>query len=468
MLELKERSVVQTKDNQVKIWDILVLLETYNPLPEEALADRNAAMIHVVEMATEMYGSLSNIARLRYDFWKQLLPQRIAEQQFEYTTKVTKTYKWELTINAQGLYYKDISGDYTSLQGKVSEQLFSDFWFYGPLLPIPDLHLRKQLIATIRNAFVQAGSPASYKHFDLFEYPTQSISPLTWDDGDHNVNDFVILRDYGIEYGRTNWHDGLVFLGYLSFEHFLTVPSSGGSYITPEIRAEIEEFLAIKPHIESYYDPATRFDNAESKRLFMENGGQVHYIHLDGFGDVYDATFIEEAIWRTELIEQYKSRLTEEDNEPTLKHIARSLELNGVNNVDEILFEAVKMASPKGKQVLAKILVEQYNADLGAQSLLSLLQYETETDYWRNYVFNSFFNLRNNTTVQNFLIQKLRGDNEIHFNKSVDVLRAWSYRGDETLADKDLLNALNWNDATTNNKKFQEILEKIIKIIQQK
>ena len=106
---------------------------------------------------------------MRYDFWKQFNPDRIVEQKFQYTTKVTNTYQWELTIDSKGLHYKDISGDYTSQLGALTDQLFSDFWFYGPLLPIPDLSLRKLLVATIRNAFIQAGSPASYKHFELFK-----------------------------------------------------------------------------------------------------------------------------------------------------------------------------------------------------------------------------------------------------------------------------------------------------------
>ena len=465
MLEFKENTLHQTTGSFHKIWTIPELLETHDPLPGEPLAERNAAMQQVIWMAEEMFSDLSEAARLRYDFWKLLMPRRISEQRFEYTTKITNTYHWELTINELGLFYKDISGEYDGRAGRVSEQLFSDFWFYGPLLPIPDLQVRKQLVAAIRNAFVQAGSPASYKHFDLFEYPQQPVSPMHWTFGDYKASDDIIVRDYGIELSSSNWRDGLAWLGFLSFEHFLTVPPPAGSIITPEIRAGIEKFLTRKATPQRTEDQTAQDDNAVSKRLFMDNGGQVHYIYLDGDGAKYSASPNEEAAWRAELIEQYTRRLSEEDNEPTLVHIARGLELNGVKNVGDLLFQATKKASPKVKQTLAKLLVDKTDPERGAEVLISLLEYEAETDYWRNYVFNSFFRMRNNQTVQNFLIECLRGEDEMRFKKSVDVLMMWGIYGDNTLTNKDLLGALNWNDATANDPNFRTALEKITNII---
>jgi hypothetical protein len=466
MLKSTESTIIQTIDNQIKIWEIPELLETFNPLSGEPLTDRNAAMKQAVLMASAIHSDLSETALLRYDFWNQLQTDRISVQKFEYTTKVTDTYLWELIIDSSGLHYKDISGDYNSIKGTVTEQLFSDFWFYGPLLPIPDLSVRKQLVANIRNAFIQAGSPASYKHFELFDYPNFTISTPHWVTGDYDSNEFVTVRNYGIEYGRTTWYDGLVYLCYLSFENFLTVPAREGSVISPEIREEIEKLLSKKASRKMIEDQLKPDDNAESKRLFMESGGQPHYIHLDGFGDVYKATYSEEAAWRSELIDNFTRRLSEEDNESILTYIAKCLELNGVKNVSELISNAAEKASPKTKQALAKILVDHFDAERGAMLLISLLGYESETDYWRNYVFYSFFNLRHNHTVQNFIIQKLKGDNEIHFKKSVDVLIAWSYRGDVALSDKKLLTALNWNDAKTGQPEFKEAIQKIIKIIQ--
>ncbi len=221
MLQFNDNSILQTGEGFEKNWSIPELLESYDPLPGEPLADRNNAMVQMRYAAEDMYSELSAAARLRYDFWKNLLPQRIPEERFKYTTKVTDTYHWELLLNPEGLYFKDVSGEYGPA-GTVYPQFFSDYWFYGPLMPLPDLDTRKWVISHIRNAFMQAGGPASYAHFKLIEYPAPQISPQVWEDGDHVVSDFVTLRDYGVEYGRQNWHDGLVYLNFLSFEQFLT------------------------------------------------------------------------------------------------------------------------------------------------------------------------------------------------------------------------------------------------------
>lgn len=468
MFYFTESAIVQTRGSQTQTWPFPALFETHDPLPDEPLALRNTAMLQVVEMVTEQYADLSEVALLRYDFWKQLQPSRITEQRFEYTTKVTNSYQWELTINESGLFYKDISGEYNPQPGTVTEQLFSDFWFYGPKMPIPDLPIRKQLIATIRNAFLQAGSPASYKHFDLFEYPVQVGSHLNWSEGNYNRSDFVTVCAHGIEIGYSTWRDLMPYTWFMSFEHFLNVPSREGTAITPEIRAAIEAHLAQKPAQRKVEEHTTPADNAESKRLFMANGGNILYIHKDGFGDVYRATQVEEAAWRAELIENYSNRLKVEDNETVLAGLAQTLQYNKVENVGDLLFEAAKTAAPKAKQALAKILAEKFDPEKGAEALISLLEWEAETDYWRNYVFNSFFRMRDNRTVQNFIIQNLQGDNEIWFKKSVDVLCMWGIYGDKDLTDREMLLSLKWDDATANTPYFREILERVIKIILKK
>jgi len=104
------------------------------------------------------------------------------------------------------------------------------------------------------------------------------------------------------------------------------------------------------------------------------------------------------------------------------------------------------------------LLLAQPESQEGAEILIALLEYEAETDYWRNFVFNFCFKLRENRTVQQFIIQKLQSDNEIHFKKAVDVLHVWGIEG---------ANALNWNDATANDPNFRAALEKITHIILQ-
>lgn len=332
MLQFNGNTIQQHTPGFEKNWSIPALFETYDPLPGEALSTRNDAMRRGVEMAMDVYSDLSETARLRYDFWKQIRPERIEKEEFKYSIKITDTYQWILTINAEGLFYKDLSGQFSPKPGTVYEQLFSDFWFYGPLMPLPDLYTRKWIVAKIRNVFIQAGSLASYQHFRCFEYPDFPVSPLQWTDGDEKVSDFVTVRDFGIEWGRTNWHDGLVYLNFLSFEHFLNVPLPEYVPITPEMHSKINTLIqkaqkasekaatersaegepsaSLTYSGEHYSEKSTLTqtqDNAESKQLFMDSGGQTHYIYLDGNGDRYSATPAEEAKWREELLRKQNS-----------------------------------------------------------------------------------------------------------------------------------------------------------------
>ncbi len=393
MIKLTQNGLLQTLPGFEKKWTLAELLETCDPLAGEPLAARNEAMQKILPVAEELYGELSEAARLRYDFWKQLRPRRIEERKFEYTVKISGTYRWELTLNHEGLFYKDLTPLYGQQPGQVHEQLFSDFWFCGPLMPIPGLATRKWLVAHIRDAFLQSGSPAGYAHFKLFEYP-HFVNMPQWEDGDYRAMGYVYLRPYGIEHGRSNWHDGLVYCGFISFERLLADPKGLERTISPEIQAEILEFLPIKTptaaNAEIEIEP-----NAESKRLFMENGGNLHYIGRDGFMDVYRATPAEEAAWRQELIEKYTRRLGVEDNETVLTGIAETLEYNGVKNLADLLCEAAKTATLKARQSIAQVLVQKFDPEKGAEVMLSLLDLEDEGSYWRNYVFNAFFRMRN-------------------------------------------------------------------------
>ncbi len=464
MIQFNENGIYQELGSIKKNWTIAELLETYEPLAGEPLAVRIEAMKSIIPMAEELYSELSEAALLRYDFWKLFLPRRIEEQKFSYTTKVSSTYHWELTINSEGLFYKDISPEYGQMPGTVYEQLFSDFWFYGPLMPMPDLQVRKLVVANIRNAFVQAGSPASYQHFELFEYPVGSDGP-SWEDGDYDAKDFGYVRTYGIETGCSNWRDGLVYLSYTSFEHFLARPDWMGDSLPQKTREDIEKYLGRRAKRQLTSTDSTESYNAASKRLFMENGGNIHNIGRDGFMDEYKATAAEEAIWRAELIESSTERLKEESNETVLESLANTLKYNGVENVSERFCEAAKKATPEAQQAIAQVLIKKFDPEKGAEVLIDLLKYEDEESYWRNYVFNMMFRMRYNRTVQQFIVQCLRGFKETHFKKAVDVLVFWGMQGDKAFTDLTMLRALNWDAACAAEPNFNQSLEKVLGII---
>ena len=224
-----------------------------------------------------------------------------------------------------------------------------------------------------------------------------------------------------------------------------------------------QSFSRDEPFDASYFP----VDKNESKRLFMENAGQVYQIHRDGFGDRYHATPAEENQWRRELIEQYDRRIREEDNGVVLAQIARNMQANYVRDVEDRLVEAATHAQPLARLGLAEALFEVFNSERAAEMLISLLDLQAEGDYWRNLVFNAFARMRDNRGVQNFLAGCLRGSDEIRYKKSLDVLIFWGLNlGEQALADREFLKKLDWENAVTKQPDFQVALQKAIRIIQ--
>jgi len=386
MLYFNENGLTLETDSITKTWSIPELLEMPNLLFGQTLAERNAALRKAAEIAAEGSAKLSETAALQVDFWKNFQPSKIPDRTYIYPTSSDTANHWELTINRLGLYYKDLSSEYDSRPGWVSEQLFSDFWFYGPLQPIPELKLREKISACIREAFLDPDCPAARAHFELFEYPPLNDSNLYWSEGDYKRNDFISVRSNGIEIGYSTWRDTQPIIGFISFERFLHEPPGSHTIFTPEIRAKIEQFLGRK---------------SAFKRTKVE------------------------------------------------------------------VPEAPKPPTPREKMELADALLKAKPlAENGAEALLALLEYEAEDSYWRNFVFNYCGKLRGNKRVQNFIVECLQGDNEVHFKKAVDVLSMWGIYGDKAFQNSALLLQLNWEDATAHDPNFREALEVVLKIIQ--
>ncbi|MBL7810336.1 MAG: hypothetical protein JNN28_21110 [Saprospiraceae bacterium] len=387
MLYFTENTLKLETASGPKSWTVQELLEMPDPLSELPLAARNAALRKASELASRSVGELTEIVRLKADFWLQFRPGNISERTYVYSSTPGSNNQWELTINGLGLSYKDISGEYYYPPGKITEQLFSDFWFYGPLQPLPDLRMREQIVALMREAFQDTACLAAGAHFALFEYPALDGGALYWEEGDHVRKDFVVVRSHGIESGYSTWRDVQPLVGFTSFERFLHEPPPPYTSITPVMRAAIEQFLGRK----STFNRAAPVDVPEPS----------------------------------------------------------------------------KPPTPREQMDLAEnLLKSDPDSDRGAEVLLSLLQYELEESYWRNYVFNYCFKLRGNKKVESFIIDCLRSDNEVHFKKAVDVLQMWGFYGDKSFQNRALLLALNWEDATANDPAFREALDKTIKLIQ--
>ena len=237
-IELTDAGLNVTSDNNIHTHSFPELFASYNPLEHIPLKDQEGIFEFISKCEIP---HLQGKAFHCLEFWKSHPLINFTGITYTYETKISDSYKWQLEISASGILYKDISGSY-GLPGAVYEQTLADFWFYGPLMPVPDITLRSGLLDQIKAGVGQSGFSFLESHFPLITYP-DFIRPPEWVDGDYIVSDFVIMRPYGVEYGRQNFHDGLVFLSFASYEHCLTRSDVGGQILTLEIIASIKEEL---------------------------------------------------------------------------------------------------------------------------------------------------------------------------------------------------------------------------------
>jgi hypothetical protein len=370
---------------KIKVLTMVDILNSHAPLDGEPLADRMAAVHKAVDWALKNPTEISSeTARLQLDFWRYFQAQNIPEQIFVYKLHDGDGEYMELTMNATGLFYQGQTHKHSAWAPIVKEQLFSEFWFYGPKEPIPDLLLRKKVLERVKQGFANEDCMAVTAHFELFEYPQKSLEGLYWEEGDHVRTDFIRVSDVSIETGYWTFRDPPGDPGLLSFENFLHLPPEALSWISAEIRNKIEGYL----------EKTSKFGHPKPPQA------------------------------------------------------------------------APKARTPREKMDLAEALLQNPNSDEGAEALIALLEYETESDYWRNYVFNRLSKLRDNPRVQRFVLDCLEGDNALWFKKAVDVLSAWGFfYGDALLADRTLLLCLNWDDATANDPDFRSALGRVQKIV---
>ena len=325
---------------------------------------------------------------------------------FNYTVKITDTYQWELEINPSGLFYKDVSGLYNQSPDRITSQEISDFWTYGPLLPVPDPDIRKRLLDIIRKDY----HPGSEAHFPLLEYPVYAIPPM-WTSGDFRASDFVIMRDYGLEYGRENFHDGLVHLGFVSFEYCLTKP----------------EFAQQRLGYAVWEDAISRMPDRGDVRLPVKTVILPH-----------------PSVEKAEL----------------QRRIA-ALDDPGQPDAERALIEWAGSAVALNRFDAAQALWERNRGEESVSLLLSLLEEEDPEHYWRNIVFNILYKRYSSRTVRNRIIQCLEGEREDYFKKAVDALRMWSLFENTKLAEPGLLQALSWENKVQGAAGFREAVKKV-------
>lgn len=430
MLRFADNQVELVTDNPPKHWSFSQFLESYNPLGTIDLSIQNQLYQEVVAHAEEYYSELSEKARWQYDFWKNIRLTRLPSHTFAYTYQsVSQVHSWEVTLNETGLFYKDLSGIYKDPTREIP-QLISDFWFHGPAWPMPDPDIRKTLVSFIRNAFLQVGGKAYDHPFPVFEYP-KLANPLHWKQGDYRVSSYVTMLPYGIDFGDQNFHDGLVFRGFLSFENCYTNPDAFAHMIDPSILSQINTYTAacLQGKPQSLTSPANSspVDSKErSRQLYMDNGGQTHYIYLDGFGDEYHASAADEAQWKQELIESYRQRLLVEDNESTAEFLLRTLLHHQAIGMEDLLITRARQAPLKDRQWIGQMLWKHFKSDYSTTLLIDFLKDNGLDTYWHDYAWTTLSRMKESRPTQAWVMECLQGSNPHFFRKSMDVLLVWS------------------------------------------
>jgi hypothetical protein len=443
-------------------WDVERLFTTVDPLAGASAEDRIAAFDYCCTLVETRGIALSPTASDCHYFWTQLQRVHLPEVQYEYTIQDATKSQWGLQLNSLGLFFEDKNGKYNGTPGTVYHQVLSDFWFHGPSYPIPELATRQWLVAHIRNAFRQIG-PVSRKHFPLMEYP-QLFENKVWEEGNADAAAFVMLTPYGLETGRSNWHDGLVYLHFISFERMLCHASSLPASITPSIQQYIHQWL-VPPSPPEPLEEDDRISQERMKAVYMANGGARYGIFFD-LGEAYQPDPGNEAIWKTELIETLHTRLQQSTDPDLIRNSVQTLHSLGVQETDQWLVLAGTTAAPKVRMAIAQVLREDYQNDAAVQATLSLLEFEDGSDYWLQYVFHQLANMPDHPHVKKFVWECLNGQDERKFKKAVGILQYWGMQGDHFYQDKSLITALSWEDAIADNPDFHAALRKLNKRLQ--
>lgn len=184
-----------------------------------------------------------------------------------------------------------------------------------------------------------------------------------------------------------------------------------------------------------------------SKELYMMNGGNTLYIYKDGFGDIYNATAEEEALWSREVVANALAQIDKETNATNLRFAINDLIFHGYKDVDRLLLDKLQDTSPARTIVFATLLwtMKGYEKSFG-------IIYQLFLNY-RNHclddVFHALADFRNNTAARNFLLECLRGDDAQLQAKAHTTLTVWSYSGMPELRAAGLLDALRSKDERT-------------------
>src|ERR1700712_3716568 len=93
-----------------------------------------------------------------------------------------------------------------------------------------------------------------------------------------------------------------------------------------------------------------------NKELYIMDGGQKHYIYRDGFGDVYNATAVEEDEWAKEIVANSLSKIATEEDATTLQFAIENLAFHKYKEQVTVLVNSIPGASADRQLAFASSL----------------------------------------------------------------------------------------------------------------
>lgn len=150
--------------------------------------------------------------------------------------------RWSVQLRDDTLVFTDIDGMYGT-PATPYLQSSRDFYAHGPHMPLPDSLIKSELLRAIATggALHTAQPP-----FTRFDYPDHNgATPPAWHYYHGLEIDFVTVKNYGIEFGTQHLKNGLLDLGFCSFENLWHQATPAHRLLRPELLAQIRHFLAI-------------------------------------------------------------------------------------------------------------------------------------------------------------------------------------------------------------------------------
>lgn len=150
--------------------------------------------------------------------------------------------RWHVQLRGNTLVFTDIDGMYGP-PATPHLQNTGDFYAHGPHMPLPDSRLKSELLRAIAtgDTFNPAQPP-----FTRFDYPDHNgATPPAWHYYHGLEIDFVTVKNYGIEFGTQHLKNGLLDLGFCSFEKLWHEATPAHRLLRPELLTQIRHFLAI-------------------------------------------------------------------------------------------------------------------------------------------------------------------------------------------------------------------------------